>query len=396
MANTTNTPNMGLAVPVVGVDPGPTWGTDLNSCFTLIDQHDHSPGSGVQITPSGLNINSDLSYQSNNLTFVRSVRFAAQAAALAGASDLGCAYVAGVDLYFNDLNGNHIQITQSGGIAGSPGSIANLTSPATASYVAANQTFVWQSAVNTPANLDAASVILRNLVASSKGLTLSPPAAMGSNYTITLPALPGANGNILQSDTSGNLSAVLAVDNSTLEISSNTLRVKSSGITSTQIAANAVGTTQIADAAVTQAKRVALGQQLSSGSGTATYSGTTFTDVTGCSISITTTGRPVYLALVTIQTVAQPCLVVTTSTSVSTLGAAIAIHRSGTGIITSMAQSFVFSAASVNNSFSILPGSIAYIDTPAAGTYTYKIQANTSLSTVSLFFNGVKLIAYEL
>lgn len=183
---------MSLPVPVVSVDPGPDWATNVNNCLTIIDAHDHSAGYGVQVTPAGLNINADLSIGSNNLTNTRSLRFISQITPIAGVADLGCLYESGVDLYYNDANGVQIRLTQSGAVAGTPGSIANLVSPASATYVSANQTFVWQSDVLTPANLDAASIILRNLTASSKGLTLSPPASMGADYTLTLPTLPGS------------------------------------------------------------------------------------------------------------------------------------------------------------------------------------------------------------
>ncbi len=202
----TITPNMNLTVPVTGSEPGPDWANDLNASLSTIDGHDHSAGYGVQIKPNGLNINSDLTMAGNNLTSVQSVRFSPQAAPLAGGSDLGCLFEVGVDLYYNDGNGNHVRITQSGGVAGSPGSISNLTSPASAAYVAISSTFVWQSAALTPANMDFASAILRNLSASSKGLTLSPPAAMPADYTITLPFLPASTLPLII-DSSGNISA---------------------------------------------------------------------------------------------------------------------------------------------------------------------------------------------
>lgn len=183
---------MSLPVPGVGTEPGPQYAQDVNNCLTIIDSHDHTPGSGVQLTPEALNINSDLTMGSNNLTDVRSVRFTAQLAPIANPADLGCLYESGVDLYYNDGVGNQVRITQSGGVAGTPGSIANLTPPASASYVSANSTFVWESDTLTPANMDAASYILRNLVASSFGLTLAPPT-LSSDYTITLPLLPASN-----------------------------------------------------------------------------------------------------------------------------------------------------------------------------------------------------------
>lgn len=192
MANTINSPSMSLPVPVVGVDPGPQYATDVNNCLTIIDGHNHAPGYGVQINPDGININADLAFNGNNLTTARSLRLSPQNAVLTGPADLGCLYEVTNDLYFNDGLGNNIRITQSGGVAGTPGSISNLTPPASASYSSSSQTFIFQSAASTPANIDAASYILRNLTASSHGLTLNPPNAMGSDYTITLPTLPAS------------------------------------------------------------------------------------------------------------------------------------------------------------------------------------------------------------
>lgn len=202
-------PNMSLIIPTTGVTAGPEYANDVNSSLTILDAHTHSPGSGVQVTPSGLNINADLSMGSNNLTLARSVRFQTQASPLALVTDLGCLYESGVDLYYNDGSGNQIRITQSGGVVGSPGSISGLTSPASATYVSVDSTFVWQSAANTPANTDTASVILRNLVANSKGLTLSPPNAMAANYSLVLPSLPGST-SFLTLDSSGNISGSIS------------------------------------------------------------------------------------------------------------------------------------------------------------------------------------------
>src|SRR5258708_37737728 len=67
------TPNMGLPVPAVGTEPGPTYATDVNNCFTFLDQHNHSSGTGVQINPSGININSAFTLNGNMLTNVGSI-----------------------------------------------------------------------------------------------------------------------------------------------------------------------------------------------------------------------------------------------------------------------------------------------------------------------------------
>lgn len=230
MAFETISANMSLPIPSVGNTSGPTYASDVNSCLTIIDQHNHTPGLGVPVPTSGLSIDADLPFNNVNATNLRSVRFQPQGAVLSNPSDLGCLYEVNDDLYYNDGNGNNIRITENGAVAGTPGSIANLVSPASASYVSATSTFVWQSNTNTPANMDAASYIFRNLVANSKALTLSPPNAMASNYSLVLPALP-VQQNIMTLDASGNITAAWNVDNVTLQVQANELSVKNGYIT---------------------------------------------------------------------------------------------------------------------------------------------------------------------
>lgn len=201
------TPNMNLTLPTVGLEAGPAYAQEINNDMSTIDGHDHSAGNGVQITPAGLSINSDLSFLTNNATFLRSVRFVPQGAPLSGGSDLGCLYENGVDLFYNDGNGNQIRLTQSGSIAGTSGAITGLVSPASASYVVGSKTFVFQSDVNKAANLDAGSVIIRKLTTSSPGITLAPPSGLGSDYTFTFPIAPPSQTSVLVMDSSGNVSA---------------------------------------------------------------------------------------------------------------------------------------------------------------------------------------------
>lgn len=200
--------NMNLVIPGVGTEPGPQWASDLNTSLTLIDQHTHAPGFGVQIGSDGLNITTDLTINSTNLLAIRAARFTPQNAILTLPADLAELYVVSNDLFYNDGTGAPIRITQNGSIVGTSGSISGLVPPASVSY--AGGTFTFQSNVNTPANIDGASFILRNFTANSKGLTLEPPNAMASNYTITLPTLP-SNPAVLTIDSSGNITASTAV-----------------------------------------------------------------------------------------------------------------------------------------------------------------------------------------
>lgn len=233
---------MGLVVPGVGTEQSPAWATDLNSSLDIIDAHDHSPGKGVQVTPAGINISSDLSFNGNNQTLIRSSRYAPQASPLSGSLDLGCTYVSGVDLYYNDENGNQIQITKNGSIAGTSGSIANLTSPASASYVSGSQTFVWQSNTNTAAAMDNGPVTIRKLTASSPGITLEAPSSISGNYTLTLPPAPPSVNSVLVMDNSGNVTTTAVPDSltitNTITTTSGDINATSGTITGNQIVSN--------------------------------------------------------------------------------------------------------------------------------------------------------------
>ena len=111
---TTTTPNMGLVKPDVLSTPAPTWASLLNAVFDAIDSHDHSSGEGVKITPSGMNISSDLSIGSNNLTSIRTTRFTNLSSWTPTASDLACFYVLNNEIYFRDGVGNNVKITNNG------------------------------------------------------------------------------------------------------------------------------------------------------------------------------------------------------------------------------------------------------------------------------------------
>lgn len=108
----TTTPNMNLVIPAVGVTLGPQWASDINAALALIDAHDHSPGKGVPINASGMNIDSDLSFQNNSATNLASVNFTAQSITPPNNS----IFESGVDLFFVDGNGNIVRLTQSGSV----------------------------------------------------------------------------------------------------------------------------------------------------------------------------------------------------------------------------------------------------------------------------------------
>jgi hypothetical protein len=228
----TTTPNMFLIEPVVGQEFGPQYAFDINNSLTLIDQHNHSAGQGVQINPNGININTSLPFNNNFITSLAGLTLIAQSSTPADLT----VYVSGNDLYYVDALGNNIQITKNGSVAGATGSITGLTSPASASYVSGSSTFVWQSNTSIAANMDFGAAIMRNISPNStNALTLQPPASLSSNYSITLPTLPSSQ-KIMTLDNSGNMAAPYTVDGSTIVINSSVIEVPTGGITDAQIA----------------------------------------------------------------------------------------------------------------------------------------------------------------
>lgn len=201
----TNSPNMNLPVSSVGVDSGLNWETNLNASLSIIDQHNHSAGQGVQIQPNGLNINSDLPFGSNNATLLRSTRFSPQNSVLILASDIGCLYVVGNELYYNDVTGGHqIQLTSGGLVNATSSGISS----GTASAAFSAGTLVVKSSSTSGADILSQSLILTNAGNLTNQLTLEAPTLTGS-YTITLPSIPVST-SFTTIDTSGNISGSVA------------------------------------------------------------------------------------------------------------------------------------------------------------------------------------------
>lgn len=387
------TPNMSLPVPTVGSTSGPGWATLLNACMSIIDQHTHAPGAGVLITVDALNINADLPINSNNLTLVKSLRLDPQASALNGSADIGCLYEYNGDLYYNDSSANQIRLTQGGSIVGTAGSITGLPSgTASASYNGVSAAYIWQSATGIAANMDCGSITMRNLSPNSTyGLTLQPPSGLAINYAITLPALPDAT-NIVSMTTSGALSANINVDNSTLQLSSNLLLIKDQGVTQGKLAPRTTGTSVAAG-----------GVAISSDCGTFTTYSSTFTPVTSLSVTITTTGRPVRVFLVSTN---EAYLGITTTLGSAQVGymyAELELLRGVTNLGSIMCGKDTGSNASFSGTESFHQNpSIEAVDVVAAGTYTYtaSLRVNSDLlsasSTVYATLKSCKLVAYEI
>jgi len=386
---TTTTPNMFLPLPVVGQEPGPIYGTDQNNAFTILDAHDHSAGSGVQITPDGININTNLPFNGFSPSGVLSVNFNSQSAAIVGTNFASCV---GGNLYFNDGSGNQIQITSGGGVAGSPGSIGSLTAPAAATYSAGSKTFLWTAASTQAAAMDNGAVTIRETnVAAAKGITLASPSSLAADYQLTFPAGLPASNQYFTSNSSGVISFS----------SANTIAaaITTTGADAIASQITPAGADTIRDSMQSSASGSTVGigdVAISGSSGTFSTSSLSYVDVTGVSVTLTTAGRPVLLSL--------------TSVTQGTIGFSgnsntqvIAQFRILKGGVTPIAEYQISSRLNGNSTntldFSIPASCLTGMDAVGAGTYTYKLQAQilskAGVGTTTAIANNVQLVAYE-
>lgn len=156
-----------------------------------------------------------------------------------------------------------------------------------------------------------------------------------------------------------------------------------------------VTTGKLANGAVTQAKRASLGQQISGSSGNFTTIAGTKVDVTNLSVTITTTGRPVFVGLIHDGNTSNESYLGSLGFTGTNALCSFHILRAST-IISSSRVSKINDGAS-NSYVNIPPSSLSYIDTPSAGTHTYKVQAETSTATtMQATVAYAKLVVFEL
>ena len=170
-----------------------------------------------------------------------------------------------------------------------------------------------------------------------------------------------------------------------------TSQIQDSAVTTPKINDGDVTTAKLNDNAVTRAKQEAVGQQISSSSGSFSTSNGSLTDVTNLSVTLTTTGRPVILAIISDGS-GSNC-----SIGGSAGGGNSERSRVNIAFLRDASQiakyDIFFDADGLTDSK--VPGGIFHIDTPSSGTYTYKVQASV-VNANSVEVLNAKLIAYEL
>ena len=145
------TSNMSLNEPSVGTTAGPTWATETNSNWESIDTHDHTSGKGVQLTPSSLNINGDLEFNSNSATELKNVIFDSSVSA---ASTNYSVYQASGNLYWRNNSGTAVQITDGSAVKTTGGSISGMSSTAVVLFSSNSYAFKFDVSASAGMNYD--------------------------------------------------------------------------------------------------------------------------------------------------------------------------------------------------------------------------------------------------
>lgn len=230
MAEYNTSPNMGLQVPNIEQSPGPDYAVQVNNSLNTIDSHNHSPGSGVQITPDSMNINAALTFNNFAATNLQYANFYLQTSDAPGQS-LYIKYgsetpIQFADLWYNDGVNPAFQITSNGAVYAPTATISGIT------YSAGSFIFQQtQSSSTAPANLDAGSLIIRpNTGGTAYGVTISPNSSLASAFTLSLPASLPSVQSFMTLDSSGDILAPWTVDGSTITIVSNQLTANGAAI----------------------------------------------------------------------------------------------------------------------------------------------------------------------
>lgn len=201
-------PNMSLITPTLGGDSG-TWDDKINACFALIDEHDHTPGKGVQVPVSGLNINADFAMGGYAVTGLGSIALNAVTALTTGSKRL---FVNSADneLYWRTNSGTNVKLTAGtsinttlvGGIVGDYSSVGALLAfdDANKRYTFKTQTSTWARLASGPVRIyeynTSESVYVEHAVAT----------ALSGSYTITWPAALPSGAAFMQLDATGTVS----------------------------------------------------------------------------------------------------------------------------------------------------------------------------------------------
>lgn len=216
--------SLGITLPTVGSSTGPGWATSLNTALTTI-----ITTLETKVTPSGMDINADLSFTSGATDYrakdVKALSLTNQAVTLSAGTYACTLFSTDSDgeLYWNDNSGRQVQLTTDGSV-----NVSTTGGVTGAGYGASSVEINWDSA-NTQYKMrsgaaadDYASVLCNDLKlndGSANTLTVAAPSLSG-DYTLTLPTgVAASNGSLVTMSTAGALASTMAPSVTTLATS---------------------------------------------------------------------------------------------------------------------------------------------------------------------------------
>jgi hypothetical protein len=213
------TENMDLDLPVVGSTPGPTYATKIKQALETIDEHDHSSGKGVKIPASGLNIQTDLELNGNQLTETEAVEFATQSATLSGNEKI---YSVGGELYFNNDDGTPVKITSGSGLnLASTGTIGGdyggVGVNADVSYNNTTKKFSFTRESGIGADIAVSEVHVQYPDVGTVPVKIVAPNITSGSYTLTLPISQADTDDVI-AFTSAGVASFRSIDGTTGEL----------------------------------------------------------------------------------------------------------------------------------------------------------------------------------
>jgi hypothetical protein len=172
-----------------------------------------------------------------------------------------------------------------------------------------------------------------------------------------------------------------------------TAKIADSNVTTAKIADSNVTTAKIADNNVTKGKLAALGHQISASSGSSSSASTSYIDVPNLSVTITTTGRPVMILFISDGSGNPSRLWLRAATDNANNFYAQILR--GASVITTQNIQVEASSLGAYSDMAESPASLNQMDFPAAGTYTYKLQAKFQAGNI-WNVEYVKMVVFEL
>jgi hypothetical protein len=205
MASTTTTTFLNLTLPTPTVQIGPTWASQINAAFEVIDEHDHTSGKGVRVPTAGLNINADLDFNLNAALNLEFGSFQNRTTSPSGSTFARAVSVFQGNLYFTNGSGVAVQITDGGSIISSPGNAQVFQTQAVSSNltIGPSDTFVYLI-VDTTADREI-TLPLANAVTAGRIYIIKDSSGQSNTNNITVSAagsdtLDGESSQILNSN----------------------------------------------------------------------------------------------------------------------------------------------------------------------------------------------------